>query len=248
MVKKYLNFVALVIVLIVFLGCDKARTSASPNVISNTGIFFSEVEGAVRISNYRSLDSLLHCWKGDADSILLSGTPALSYASTRLDLGSMAILLSHGARPTSYRTGWESWSNAVTALLIQQIHRSKALDSVTTSVLISKGLWMFINSGLDSNYRVIQLPGHDPLYFALSSVKNDSLANELIKRRICTRINYPSVGNSLFWAKDSVTILSLIQAGADTAYRDKKGMNYVEVHRLKGHRHLEGVFKSLGYN
>jgi len=246
MVKKCLNCVTLVAVFVVLLSCQKVRESAPSDTINDANIFFSEIEGAIRASNYHSLDSLLHCWKGNADSVLLNGSPALSYASTRLNLGSMAILLSHGARPTSFRAGWESWANAVSALLVQRIHRSNTLDSVATNALISEGLWMFINNGLDSSYRAIQLPGHDPLYFALSNAKNDSLANELIKRRICTRINYPSVGNALFWAEDSMTIVSLIQAGADTAYRDKQGRSFVEVHRLQGHRHLEGVFKSLG--
>lgn len=128
-------------------------------------ILSSEVEYSINQSNYSELDSLLSLNEKWIDSLQSGGKFILQYAAKRLDLGAMAVILSH--RSGEFVGGYEQLILKATIFSLvssQWVHLSSK-DSVISRVIIVKGLEMLMKNGLDSNF-VPDAWMADPLFVA----------------------------------------------------------------------------------
>ena len=166
-----------------------------------------------------------------ADQIILKGVPILSYAASRLDIGSMSVVLSH----TNTSKSRASVYSATTILLSRLPNEVDRKDSIRRKVLVAEGIRALIHNGLDSNYKPVEWM-EDPLARSMGDMKDQALMLDLIEGKVCTHMNYSEIGNALFWSSDSQSIAALMVAGADTGYKNDRGQNFVAFHKSLGHK------------
>jgi hypothetical protein len=187
---------------------------------------------AIKTRDYGFLEKHLNA--KNIDSILIEQRTILAYASKNLDLKLIQFALDKGADVNWGSNEYFKNSNPIPSLLMGG--RKGEPNSEETEI-IKSALIYFIDHGLDSTYKAKEWR-YNVLMFALENINDHSFAKMVIDKGINLHEVYPDVGTPLFWTKDSVLRMLLIDKGVDSTFIIRNGKSF----RAMLHRKEKNVF------
>lgn len=229
-------------ILFVFASCSTNEGEPTCKERTDVLIYKGQLLDAIKNQDYELLDNSLKCWNPKDSDLTFNGQGLLTLVSTKLDLGSMAIVIAN--KQHVFDEG--ELAKAMSGLLSQQFQLMDKKDSIKRKILIAEGIRVLVNAGIDSSFTPASWMVN-PFKVALTSLNDPDLVSFLLKRGIGVNQNYREVGNALFWTRDSSLIMDLIRNGVDTSFTDIRGKRFYEFHRSNHHDELEPLFNRLGY-